>query len=542
MLKQTLPVHSLFLRIAFILAIVGFPTAKSVYAYSDVTDRPIFLAWPLPTYIGLARISQFPNTPWTWNYLGLNPEQQCPPAFGYVLDPGFWPVWRDMSIPEKQDMAKADPHNFEMVNCYSTLGEAGKNGHEGTDIKAPAKTPALASADGKVAGWRLSDVNSLIVLKHCLGGQWDASGNCMGGTKWYTTYMHIIPNQELFQMEKDVSEGMQVGTIYNQGDNSHLHFEVGLSKRSYMNYINPWGKDQYPWYGCMWKDQSLCVQSNPGYMRIAFLTQSDRFLIRDDAFHTIEVFKEVEIKQIQMAGVRIAVVDEKGNLLVKDVKTRGRQPFDYEFLANWLKLGNEYISFQITSNQVGVLEENGIFKLKVGDLNSQWIVQSNNTHSFSISDHRVGFLTHDGHLIIKEGNPEMDGLSVASNVKAFQLLDTRVAVLDLQGNLFVQEGALTNEWKMLGTNVRAFQLSGTRIAMLDQQGNLLVNDGNLRAEFLLQASGVQQFQLAGNRIVVLDKDGKWKIKVGDLYQTWKEPIGIPIKTIQLNGEMPIMPK
>jgi hypothetical protein len=105
----------MFLVIALVFSLIGMAAPENVYAYSDTSERPAFLAWPLPTYIGLARISQFPNTPWTWNYLGLNPEQQCPPAFGYVLMPPGG--WRE-SHPRKQDMAKADPHNFEMVNCY----------------------------------------------------------------------------------------------------------------------------------------------------------------------------------------------------------------------------------------------------------------------------------------------------------------------------------------------------------------------------------------------------------------------------------------
>ncbi|HSB00468.1 MAG TPA: M23 family metallopeptidase [Anaerolineales bacterium] len=526
------------LSIALLLSIIGM-SSEDVYAYSETAERPVFLAWPLPTYIGIARISQFPNTPWTWNYLGLNSGQQCPPAFGYLFDPTWWYIWRDKSIPEKQDMARADPHNFEIVNCYSTWGVAGENGHEGTDILAPADTPVYASADGKVAGTLFDYVNTLLVLKHCLNGRWDAEDQCVGGAEWYTTYMHIRPTRELLELGKDVAEGTQVGTVYNQGDNSHLHFELGLEQRSYENYVNPWGRDAAPWYGCMWKDQSLCVQPNPGYKRMGILTQANRLLIRDDASNTMEVFEAEEVKRFEMAWDRIAVIDRHGSLLVRDVEFKRTLPFGYEFLRNWVALGSHVAEFQVSEKRVGVLETNGIFKFKEGGLQEEWAIQASAVRSFSISAHRVGALTKDGDLMIKEGSLESNWLTVAQDVKAFQLLDSRIAIVDRKGNFFVQEGMTTEEWQPMGTKVRAFQLAGTRVAIVDENGDLLVNDGNLRAEWVLQADHVRHFQIADNRIVILDKDGTWKIKEGDLYQDWKELAGFTAQDILLNGEMPV---
>jgi murein DD-endopeptidase MepM/ murein hydrolase activator NlpD len=58
--------------------------------------------------------------------------------FGYLLNLDSLVYWRDTTIPEAQDMALADPHQFEMVACYSP--------HAGTDIKAPAGTPVYAAA------------------------------------------------------------------------------------------------------------------------------------------------------------------------------------------------------------------------------------------------------------------------------------------------------------------------------------------------------------------------------------------------------------
>lgn len=541
-MKKTLPkVNLVLIKICLPLVLVlsSGRTTSAVYAYSDTTERPVFLAWPLPSYIGVARISQFPNTPWTWNYLGLNPGRQCPPAFGYLYDSTWWYIWRDKSVPEEQDRARADPHNFEIVNCYSTWGTAGENGHEGTDILAPADTPVYASADGKVAGTLFDYVNTLIVLKHCLNGQWNAEDQCIGGTEWYTTYMHIRPTRELLELGKDVAEGTQVGVVYNQGDNSHLHFELGLDQRSYENYVNPWGRDAAPWYGCMWKDQSLCVQSNPGYRRMGVLTQANRLLIHDDASNALEVFEAEDVKQFEMSGDRIAVLDRRGNLLVRNVKLRQSAPFGYEFLRNWVKVASNVAEFQVLENRIGILETSGIFKFKEGDLQDEWAIQASDVRSFSISEHRVGALTKDGDLMIKEGSLESKWLTVVQDVKAFQLLDSRIAIVDSQGNFFVQEGITSEEWKPMGTNIRAFQLAGIRVAIVDKDGNLLVNDGNLRAEWVLQADHVQRFQIADNRIVILDKNGKWKIKEGDLYQDWKEITGFAAQDIRLNGDMPV---
>jgi hypothetical protein len=352
--------------------------------------------------------------------------------------------------------------------------------------------------------------------------------------------MHIQPAAEFLELGKDVAEGAQIGTIYNQGDNSHLHFELGLDQRSYKNYVNPWGRDAAPWYGCMWKDQRLCVLPNPGYKRIGIFTRSKRLFLRDDAANIVEIFGADGITQFQLAGYRMAVIDEHGNLLVKDLEVKRTLPFGYEFLRNWIDLGSSVASYQLSAGRIGVLGTDGRFRLKEGDLRSEWLLQVSDVRSFSISEHRVGVLTSAGKLMIKEGSLGNDWLTLASNVKAFQLLDSRIAALDLAGNLFVQEGSTDSEWKPMGTNVRAFQLAGTRVAVVDANENLLVNDGNLRAEWVSQADHVQRFQLADQRIIILDRDGKWKIKEGDLYQGWKEITGFTVQELHLNGEMPVI--
>lgn len=508
-----------------------------VQAYSLTKDRPVFLAWPLPDYIGVARISQFPNTPWTWNFLGLNAASQCPPAFGY-LEVAL-SVWRDPSISWEQDSAQADPHQFQMIECYATGGEAGTNGHEGTDIKAPFGTPAYASADGKVAGWRLGDLNSMIVLKHCLGGTWDSNNECANGVKWYTTYMHIVIDPAMQVMNLDVKTHTQLGTVYNQGDNSHLHFEVGLDKRNYSNYVNPWGRDEAPWFGCMWLDQSLCVLPNPGYERSAFLTSSGKLFIKQDSTRLIEIYDAEGAGRIQLRDERIGLIDRNGVLWVGDRSYKDK-PWGHDFVFNWVNVGADVADYQITKNRVAVLDSNGTLKIKEGSLKGDWEFQMQDVQAFSISDHRIGVLSKNGVFGILEGGLSGNWVMFHEDVKYFQLTDSRLAIVDSKGALSVKEGPLDFEWKVMDENVLAFQLAGTRVAIINADGQLLVNDGNLRAEWVLQADHVQSFQLADDRIAILDSSQTWKIKEGSLFQNWKEVDDLHVQNLVLSGDVPVV--
>lgn len=523
-------------RVLAIFIALSFLFPYHAQAYSLTKERPVFLAWPLPSYIGVARISQFPNTPWTWNFLGLNAATQCPPAFGYLEI--ALPTWRDPTIAWEQDSAQADPHQFQMVECYSTGGEAGTNGHEGTDIKAPVGTPAYASADGKVAGWRLNDLNSMIVLKHCLGGSWDASGECVNGVKWYTTYMHIVVDPAMQVMNLDVKAHTPLGTVFNQGDNSHLHFEVGLDKRNYANYVNPWGRDEAPWIGCMWMDQSICVMPNPGYERYALLNSSGRWFVKQDDSGFVELYGTDGVETMQLRGRRIGLIDSKGYFMVGDREYPSSTFGLHDFVFNWTNLGKGVDHYQLTENRIALLDATGLFKAKDGDLSANWGLQIEGVQSFSISDHRIGVLSADGILRILEGGFTGNWVTF-QGVKAFQLTDTRLAIVDSNGMFMVKEGPLDFEWKEMGKNIRAFQLSGTRVGIINDQNQLLVNDGNLRADWILQAENVQSFQLADNRIVILDANGSWKIKDGNLFQGWKDVNNGQVQNLILSGELPV---
>lgn len=492
-------------------------------------DRPVFLAWALPARIGLARISQYPNTPWTWNYLGLNEGYQCPPMFGYLET--AYEYWRDASIPIEQDQAQADPHNFQMIECYTTGGAAGKRGHEGTDIKAPADTPVYAVADGKIAGWRLNDLNSMMVVKHCLGGDWDSQNQC-AGKKWYTTYMHLVLDKELFEENLDVKQGEALGTIYNQGDNSHLHFEVGLDKRSYENFVNPWGRDEAPWRDCMWLDQSLCPFPDLDTNRLMLRTTSSLSIKQGE--NTIIIRDVPDVRKIQLWKDRVAVLDAQGGLFLRD----GRLDAGGESLRDWILFAENVSDFGITDQRAAILDGAGNLSVNETDQPDGWVRVAENVRAFSISNHRVGYLTPNGEVYVKEGNLDGKWIPLVRNVSAFQLNDNRIAIVDSQGSLFVNEGEVRSEWKQMAEHVHAFQLTNLRVGILNLENNLLVKEGNLRAEWVQIEENVNAFQLSNYRMVFGGADGVLKYQEGNLHQPTSD-LPADLQSALLNDEQPV---
>lgn len=499
----------------------------------EMGDRPVFLMWPLPAHIGLARISQYPNDPWTWNYLGLNEGQQCPPMFGYLLNVDSWAYWRDPAIPEEQDKAQADPHNFEMVACYSTDGNVGANGHEGTDIKALPGTPVHAATDGRVMEWRPDGLNSMIVLKHCLGGEWDVPGECVGGQPWYTTYMHILTNKELLVENLPVPAGTPLGVIYDQSINSHLHFEVGREKRGYTNFVNPWGRNEAPWLGCMWIDQSLCIHPDPAYPRMAMLSNSGEVIIQQGDL-TVMVRDVPEIRQMRLWGERIVILDGQGNLFAREGSFTGTE----DSVLNWNMIASEVLEVQVTDQRIGIRKSDGDLYVLEGALDGEWSLQAENMRAFSISDTRIGFLDSNEELFIRQGMLESEWQRLASGVAAFQLNDNRIAITDSQGSLFVNEGDLNAEWQPMAERIRAFQLTNVRLGIIDSQGRLLVKSGNLRAEWIQIAEQVTSFQISNYRLLAQHADESFSYQEGNLYQ----PLNVlewDARTVLVNDSIPI---
>ena len=230
--------------------------------YTNPANRPVFLNWPLPSQYGSNQINRYPNTPWTWNFLGLNPGYQCPPRMGYLYDANVLPYWRDNSIPEIVDRNQADPHGIGWVECYSTPEPVGGNGHEGTDILADVNTPILAVAAGRVYSIESTAVGWKVILYHCPDSQWTGTFTC-SGQRWYTTYLHMKNVPSGLSSGQSISAGEKVGEISESY--LHLHFELGVNSRAYANFVNPWGRDNSPWDGCMWIIQDLCPNASSGF-------------------------------------------------------------------------------------------------------------------------------------------------------------------------------------------------------------------------------------------------------------------------------------
>jgi len=447
--------------------------------------------------------------------------------FGYLLNLDSLIYWRDYSIPEVQDKAQADPHQFEMVECYSS--------HAGTDIKAPAGTPVFAAAGGKVQEWSVIGLNSMVVLKHCLGGTWNSEDQCVDGKKWFTTYMHINPEQSILQENVDVKQGMQLGTIYDQTINSHLHFEVGLDKRGSGNYVNPWGKDELPWLECMWHDQSICINPALDQKRIAFITIDGGIFMKQAAIDDpVEIMGIQDLRQIRLWGDRIAVLDSKNKLLIL-TWTYSEQSIN-DNIANFSVVAENVLDFQITDQRVVILDVERNLWMKENEFENEWTLLARNVKSFSISEHRIGYLADDGNMFVNEGELVSGWTRLRDNVLAFQVIDSRIGYVDLYGDLSVNEGVVDSEFELMASNVKAFQITDVRLGVIDANNNLLVKEGNLRADWLVQLGDVKAFQLTGYRMIALGEDGVYRFKEGDIFMDWDDLSFVELKGVSLNGD------
>ncbi len=493
-------------------------------------ERPAFLAWPLPDSIGAARISQYPNSPWTWNYLGLNPGHACPPMFGYLEDPGSWLYWRDLSLPDAQDRAQADPHQFEMVECYAGDAAQGEGGHAGTDFKAPPDTPVYAAADGRVMNWRDSGNNSMLVLEHCIGGTWDANQQCAGGRQWYTTYMHIALDPAVMQANLEIAQGARIGAVYDQMINSHLHLEVGHGQRSYTTYVNPWGADSAPWLDCLWLDPSRCPIPDPAGRRLAYLAGDGRLFTQQGTAEPVEVPAPQGVQQASLWQAGLVALDPQGNLFVQESLdgTRG-----------WDLAAEQVVEYQAAGPRLAILDRRHNLRVKEvapgQGLAGEWRLLAEDVQAFSLSAHRLGYLNGKDELRVQEGSLDNEWLGIAKQVVAFQVSDSRIAFVNKNRALFVNEGKPQSEYERLASDVRAFQATDVRLGAIDKNGRLWTKDGNLRAEWVLQAEHVQAFQLSGYRVLMQNTAGAFQIKEGSLYQDWSSlPFAEP-KQVWLNG-------
>lgn len=191
--------------------------------------------WPVDA--GHRYVLDYPDTPWSWQALGLNPDKGCPPYRARTRDQSV-DYWRTSGLDENADWLQAS-RGLDLVGCYRL--------HAGTDIPAPSGTPVYAAADGVVA---LTELNvdtegdgAMIVIDH---------HRTVAGVDytWRVRYLHLL---DRFPVKSGpVREGQLIGWMVDKRLNSHLHFEV----RDFLTcqdecIVNPWG----PVY--LWIDDDL---------------------------------------------------------------------------------------------------------------------------------------------------------------------------------------------------------------------------------------------------------------------------------------------
>ncbi|MEZ4731933.1 MAG: S-layer homology domain-containing protein [Caldilineaceae bacterium] len=210
-------------------------------------ERPgPFLHWPLPASRKVTDITRLPDTPWSYNFLGII---DCPPYPATINNN------RSYIKPGVSD-SQVRWHNPNMViACYK--GNASTKApydHAGTDITADNGTPVFSAA------W----ANQVMVSHNKNNGQYrialrHPNVNNTGQT-WYTYYVHLS-SSEYSEGTHNLPNGIATGTKIGAVGENHLHFQVGYEGRgSYWegDARNPWGVDMQPWDGCLWVDQSIC--------------------------------------------------------------------------------------------------------------------------------------------------------------------------------------------------------------------------------------------------------------------------------------------
>lgn len=241
-----------FLVVLFALVFVADTDAQTPIGFRS--EKPgAFLHWPLPANITVNRISRLPNTPWTWEFLGIH---NCP-QYPARIDPGKWWDGKSYGGNRSQIRPGTPDSRVKWMNIYATneLQDAFAcyYDHAGTDISATNGTPIYAAADGVLRMGTSSTGSRYLYMQHD-----NVNGS---GQTWLTIYLHAINIQNNL-----IGTSVRQGTKIAEVGAGHLHFEVARNARSYANSRNPWGIDSAPWDGCLWVNQSLC-QAMPNTFR-----------------------------------------------------------------------------------------------------------------------------------------------------------------------------------------------------------------------------------------------------------------------------------
>lgn len=217
------PIAIFILSISLALIGVVLPAqtagAQLTQNYVNLNYWPVDAKYPF--------VIAYPDSSWTWSFLGINPGQTCPP-YRLRSRENSQQYWRDPDIPEEDDWIQAS-QGRDYVRCYLA--------HRGTDIATPPGAPVYAVADGVVhlaiEGSDSEGESGQVVIAH---------NRTVDGVDytWQARYLHL---RNFFPVTSGpVREGQFIGYVADRKSNTHLHFGVeGLWGCWSPCIQNPWG-------------------------------------------------------------------------------------------------------------------------------------------------------------------------------------------------------------------------------------------------------------------------------------------------------------
>jgi murein DD-endopeptidase MepM/ murein hydrolase activator NlpD len=250
--RQSAPVLivSMILILAGLLLTIHAAGAQAAQNYVNMNYWPVDAEY--------AFVIAYPDSAWTWNALGINPGETCPP-YRLRSRESSQKYWRDPDTPEDDDWAQAS-RGREFVLCYL--------GHRGTDIATRPGAPVYAVADGVVhlaaeGEDEEGESGQVIIAHHRVVDDVDYD--------WEARYLHL---RNFFPVKSGpVKEGQLIGYVADLKSNTHLHFEVaGLWDCQSPCILNPWG----PVY--LWIDDDFNRLPDPAPDLLAHAPEQENLL------------------------------------------------------------------------------------------------------------------------------------------------------------------------------------------------------------------------------------------------------------------------
>jgi hypothetical protein len=215
------------------------------------------------------------------------------------------------------------------------------------------------------------------------------------------------------------------------------------------------------------------------------------------------------IKQVAVAGTRVAVLGTDGRVQVKEGLT-----------GAWHDVFDGARQVELSVSYIGVLANDGSVFAKAG-INDNWTPEIGNVTQIALGGDRIGVLGTDGTVRVKSGlsgtwQPVFDG------AKQVAVSDQFIGVLDSVGNVFAKAGTNDNWMPEIG-DVTQIALGGDRIGVLGTDGNVKGKAG-LNGGWLPEFDGAKQVAVSDSRIGVVADDGTAFVKDG-MSDLWTSEYG-----------------